>query len=91
MKKNLRSESKNNQRTNRRVVMVKSVKGKVLSSPRDGETFRAQLINVSSTGSQIYSNKSIENNSMVSLELGSLDGSHSVSYPGKLSGPGKIR
>jgi c-di-GMP-binding flagellar brake protein YcgR len=84
MKKILRPQSKNNKRTNRRVVMVKSVKGRVLSSTRDGETFRAQLINVSSTGSQIYSNKAIENNSMVSLELGSLDGSHSVSYAGKV-------
>src|ERR1039457_9937 len=84
MKKNLRSQSNNNNRTNRRVVMVKSVRGHVISSPREGETFRAQLINVSSTGSQIYSNKSIENNSIVSLELGSLDGSHSVSYTGKV-------
>lgn len=84
MKKNIRSQSKNNKRTNRRVVMVKSVKGNILSPLREGETFRAQLINVSSTGSQIYSNKSIENNSMISLELGSLDGSHNVSYTGKV-------
>jgi hypothetical protein len=84
MKKILRPQSKGNKRTNRRVVMVKSVKGLVLSSPREGDTFRANLINVSSTGCQIYSNKSIDNNNMVSLELGSLDGSHNVAYTGKV-------
>ena len=84
MKKILRPQSKGNKRTNRRVVMVKSVKGYILNPVTDGDSFRAHLINVSSTGCQIYSNKAIENNSMISLELGSLDGSHCVSYNGKV-------
>jgi len=84
MKKIVRSPSRGNHRISRRVVMVKSVKGRIMTPLRDGEIFRAQLINVSSTGAQIYSNKSIENNTEVSLELGSLDGSHIVAYPGKV-------
>jgi c-di-GMP-binding flagellar brake protein YcgR len=84
MKKILRPQSKSNTRTNRRVVMVKSIKGRILNSMRDEETFRSQLVNVSSTGSQIYSNKSIENGSDVELELDSLDGSHKVTYAGKI-------
>ncbi|HUO57105.1 MAG TPA: PilZ domain-containing protein [bacterium] len=84
MKKNIRAQVKNNKRTNRRVVMVKSVKGSILSPLRAGETFKAQLINVSSTGAQIYSNKSVENNTEISLELGSLDGSHIVAFNGKV-------
>ncbi len=84
MKKIIRPQSKNFKRINRRVVMVKSVKGTILSSMKDNDTFLAQLINVSSTGSQIYSNKSIDNNSMISLELSSLDGSHNVTYTGKV-------
>jgi c-di-GMP-binding flagellar brake protein YcgR len=84
MKKTVRPQSRNNTRTNRRVVMVKSVKGRIQSPVKDGDTFRAQLINVSNTGAQIYSNKSIENNTEISLELGSLDGSHIVAYMGKV-------
>lgn len=84
MKKILRPQSKSNKRTNRRIVMVKSIKGRVLNTMHDEETFRSQLVNVSSTGSQIYSNKSIENGSNVELELDSLDGSHKVTYPGKV-------
>jgi len=83
MKKIVRTPSKNNKRTNRRVVMVKSIKGRVTNSA-DGGVFRAQLVNVSFTGAQIYSNKAVDNNTGVSLELDSLDGSHSVIYLGKV-------
>ncbi len=83
MKKIVRSPAKNNKRTNRRVVMVKSIKGRVTDST-DGSDFRAQLVNVSFTGAQIYSNKAVDNNTGVSLELDSLDGSHSVTYLGKV-------
>lgn len=85
--KNPRPQSKNsssNKRTNRRVVMVKSVKGRLAEAGREGEDFRAQLVNVSSTGAQIYSNKVMDNNTRVTLDLDSLDGSHSVSYEGKV-------
>ncbi|HJT23191.1 MAG TPA: PilZ domain-containing protein [bacterium] len=84
MKKIIRPQSKSNKRTNRRVVMVKSIKGRITNSASDGNVFRAQLVNVSFTGAQIYSNKAIDNNTGVSLELDSLDGSHSVVYLGKV-------
>ncbi len=84
MKKILRPHTKNNKRTNRRVVMVKSIKGRIADPIRDGEEFRAQLVNVSSTGAQIYSNKALDNNTGIALELDSLDGSHLVSYAGKV-------
>jgi c-di-GMP-binding flagellar brake protein YcgR len=84
MKKIIRPQNKNNKRTNRRVVMVKSIKGRVANTASDGNIFRAQLVNVSFTGAQIYSNKAIDNNTGVSLELDSLDGSHSVIYLGKV-------
>lgn len=84
MKKITRPQSKGNKRTNRRVVMVKSVKGRVSEQGREGEVFRAQLVNVSSTGSQIYSNKVMDNNTKLELDLDSLDGSHGVTYLGKV-------
>ena len=86
MKKIVRSQqAKGNKRTNRRVVMVKSIRGFVLNPQgEEGDAFRAQLVNVSSTGCQVYSNKAVDNNSLISLELGSLDGSHVVAYTGKV-------
>jgi len=84
MKKNVRPQTKSNKRTNRRVVMVKSIKGQLADPGGDGEIFRAQLVNVSSTGAQIYSNKAMDNNTDLTLELDSLDGSHSVVYLGKV-------
>ena len=84
MKKIVRPQSKDNQRISRRVVMVKSIRGRFADDERNGDPFRAQLVNVSSTGAQIYSNKSIDNNVGVALELDSLDGSHSVTYLGKV-------
>ncbi|HTC19866.1 MAG TPA: PilZ domain-containing protein [bacterium] len=84
MKKAPRPQSKGNLRTNRRVVMVKTIKGRITDPVRDGEDFRAQLVNVSSTGAQIYSNKTLDNNYEINLELDSLDGSHSVVYLGKV-------
>jgi hypothetical protein len=82
VKKIVRPPSKGNLRTNRRVVMVKTIKGRL--ADRDGVVFRAQLVNVSSTGAQIYSNKALDNNNDIILELDSLDGSHSVVYLGKV-------
>ena len=84
MKKIVRPQSKSNQRTNLRVVMIKSIKGTIADSVRDGEIFRAQLVNVSSTGAQIYSNKTLDNGTGINLELDSLDGSHCVTYLGKV-------
>lgn len=84
MKKITRSQNKSNKRTNRRVVMVKSIRGRIADSARDGDLFRAQLVNVSSTGAQIYSSKAIDHNINITLELDSLDGSHSVVYSGKV-------
>ena len=84
MKKVVRAQPKGNKRTNRRVVMVKSIKGRVASSFRDDDIFRAQLVNVSSTGAQIYTNKAIDNNTNLTLELDSLDGSHRITYEGKV-------
>jgi len=83
MKKIVRPQ-KNNTRNNRRVVMVKSVKGRILGPTGDGDIFRAQLVNVSFTGAQIYSNKVVTNNVEVALELDSLDGSHCLVYAGKV-------
>jgi c-di-GMP-binding flagellar brake protein YcgR len=84
MKKILRPQPKPNSRTNRRVVMVKSVKGRIVDQVREGEVFRAQLVNVSSTGAQVYSNKTIENGTGMALDLDSLDGTHTVTYRGKV-------
>ena len=84
VKKIVRPQNKSNQRTNRRVVMVKSIRGRFENPAGDGSVFRAQLVNVSSTGAQIYSNKVIDNNTRIALEFDSLDGSHSVTYSGKV-------
>jgi Tfp pilus assembly protein PilZ len=83
MKKNGPSQ-KSNKRNNRRVVMVKSIKGHMDSSLKESGIFRAQLVNVSFTGAQIYTNASIQIGTGVDLELDSLDGSHKVTYVGKV-------
>ncbi len=83
MKKVNRTEA-SNKRNNRRVVTVKSIKGHVHATLKDGGIFRAQLVNLSGTGAQVYSNKAIEIGANVDLELDSLDGSHSVNYTGKI-------
>lgn len=84
MKKNINTQTKSNKRTNRRVVMVKSIRGRITNSAAEGEVFRAQLVNVSSTGAQVYSNKAMDNGKTITLELDSLDGSHSVVYLGRI-------
>ena len=63
--------------------MVKTIKGHQVDSAQGGE-FRANLIDISSTGSQITSHTVLENHSMVSLELDSMDGSHVVTYRGRV-------
>jgi Tfp pilus assembly protein PilZ len=78
------SDEKSNQRNNRRIVMVKSIRGHIHATLKEGGIFRAQLVNVSFTGAQIYSNKLIEIGTKVDLELDSLDGSHNVTYTGKV-------
>ncbi len=84
MKKIPRPQNQNNKRTNRRVVMVKSIRGYVNNTLNDGTAFRAQLINVSTTGCQIYSNKGLEPNTSINLDLDSLDGSHCMTYTSKV-------
>ena len=84
VKKIVQPQPKGYKRTNRRVVMVKSIRGRIPSAEGEGGVFRAQLVNVSSTGAQIYSHKSIDSNIVISLDLDSLDGSHSVVYMGKV-------
>jgi len=83
MKKIIRP-SKTSGRTNRRVVMVKSIRGHIHATLKDGGLFKAQLVNVSFTGAQVYSNRMIEIGAKVDLELDSLDGSHNVTYTGKV-------
>jgi len=83
MKKIPRPHPDGFKRTNKRVVMVKSIKGR-LSNSVEGEVFRAHLVNVSSTGAQIYSNKSMEDRTALILELDSIDGSHAMTFPGKV-------
>ncbi len=83
MKKIPRPHPEGFKRTNQRVVMVKSIKGRVLNSAQ-GDTFRAQLVNVSSTGAQIYSNKTMNDKTDLILEFDSIDGSHAVTFPGKV-------
>lgn len=83
MKKIPRPHPENFKRTNKRVVMVKSIKGRILNSSQVDD-FRAQLVNVSSTGAQIYSNKSMVDKTDLRLELDSLDGSHAMTFPGKV-------
>lgn len=84
MKKNSGPHPENfHKRTNKRVVMVKSIRGRLLNSAL-GDDFRAHLVNVSSTGAQIYSNKTMVDRTALSLELNSLDGSHAMTFPGKV-------
>lgn len=84
MKKIVRPQAKGYKRTNKRVVMVKSVKGRLAGDGKDNEIFRAQLVNVSATGAQIYSNKVMDNGTKMALDLDSLDGSHCITYNGKV-------
>ena len=84
MKKIPRRQIVKNARSNQRVIMVKSIKVRILNDLKAGELFRAQLVNVSSTGSQIYSNKIAEHNTRISLDLDSLDGSHNMTFTGKI-------
>jgi hypothetical protein len=83
MSKLSRPAPKNNKRSDHpRVIMVKNIKARMLGGV-DRDLFQAQLINVSKTGAQFYSNKFIETNAPVVLDLDSLDGSHSVPYEGR--------
>ncbi len=84
MKKIPRPNPETFKRTNNnRVVMVKSIKGRLLNSNQT-DVFRAHLVNISSTGAQIYSNKTMVEKTNLSLELDSLDGSHAMTFPGKV-------
>ncbi|MGH7739689.1 MAG: PilZ domain-containing protein [bacterium] len=83
MSKLIRPAQKNNKRSdNRRVIMVKTIKAR-MPGGMNRDLFQAQLINVSKTGAQFYSNTFIETNGAVVVELDSLDGSHSVSFEGR--------
>ena len=83
MSKLSRPAPKNNKRSdNPRVVMVKTIKARMLGGI-DRDLFQGQLINVSKTGAQFYSNKFIETNALVVLDLDSLDGSHAVAFEGR--------
>ena len=65
MSKLSRPAPKNNKRSaNPRVVMVKTIKARMLGGI-DRDLFQGQLINVSKTGAQFYSNKFIETNASV--------------------------
>ncbi|HVM32492.1 MAG TPA: PilZ domain-containing protein [bacterium] len=84
MSKLNRPSPKSNKRSdNPRVVMVKTIKARMLGG-MDRDIFQAQLINVSKTGAQFYSNKFVETNGGVVLDLDSLDGSHSVAFEGRI-------
>ena len=64
--------------------MVKAIRGRVVNSSREETNFRAQLVNVSATGAQFYSHKTIYDRAEITLELNSLDGGHTVTYNGKV-------
>ncbi len=84
MKKIPRPNPESFKRTNNnRVVMVKSIKGRLLNSTQ-GDLFRAHLVNISATGAQIYSNKTMVEKADLCLELDSLDGSLAMSFNGKV-------
>jgi len=77
-------QQKNNKRTdNRRVIMVKTIKIRLQES-MNTDASPAHLINISPTGAQFYSNQYIETHALVTLELDSLDGSHCVTYLGRV-------
>jgi c-di-GMP-binding flagellar brake protein YcgR len=84
MKKIARNQTKSNKRISRRVVMVKSIRGHLINANREEPNFRAQLVNVSGTGAQFYSHKTIYDRAEISLELNSLDGGHTIVYSGKI-------
>jgi hypothetical protein len=84
MKKNIRTQPKNNKRISRRVINVQSIKGCIIDAIRNGEEFRAKLVNVSSTGAQIYSSKPLNTNMKITLEFDSPDGNHRVVFAGKI-------
>jgi hypothetical protein len=82
MKKTSRNQPKSNKRISRRVVMVKPIRGRLVNATRDETNFRAQLVNVSATGAQFYSHKTIYDRTEIILELNSLDGGHTIVYKG---------
>ena len=74
-----------NKRVNRRVAMVKTVKGRLVGPAGEGLPFRANLVNVGIAGAQICCDESPENRTKISLELDSLDGNRWVSYLGRVA------
>src|ERR1041384_7223576 len=74
-----------NKRVNRRVAMVKTVKGRRVGPAGEGLPFRANLVNVGIAGAQICCDESPENRTKISLELDSLDGNRWVSYLGRVA------
>jgi hypothetical protein len=76
-------QPKSNKRApNPRVIMVKMIKIR-LPNALNKDAAQANLINISATGAQFYSNQFIETHGLVTLELDSLDGSHTVTFLGK--------
>jgi Tfp pilus assembly protein PilZ len=73
-------------RKSERVMMVKPLKGHVDADPprRKEEHFGVHLMNISLTGAQVYSNKSLEVGDDLDLELHSLDGTQSFLFKGKI-------
>ena len=72
-------------RKNRRVLVVRPIKGRVkpVKTNRE-EDFGVHLMNISLSGAQIYSNQVMEIGDQVQLELPSLEASPTVVYPGKI-------
>ena len=72
-------------RKHRRVLVVRPIKGRVNVSKNAAESdFSVHLMNISLSGSQIYSNQTMEMGDKVSLELPSLESSPTVVYHGKI-------
>ena len=73
-------------RKSERVMMVKPLKGHIAADPprTKEDNFGVHLMNISLTGAQVYSNKVLEVDDNIDLELHALDGTQSFVIHGKI-------
>lgn len=72
-----------NKRSSPRVTLLREITGYRLG-PRSGTLFRAQLVNISPDGAQFFSSQNMDKGDKIALELETLEGKKSLTFPGTI-------
>ncbi len=81
-KRILRFDSDISKRTAPRNVVLQAMNCYILGPGAQSGSFRANLIDISSTGAQIYTPRPMDEHTEIALEIKSKDGSQSLNFTG---------